>query len=275
MYRDDALDVVTLQSMAIAERDRIRQELPGEYTLVPKGATEYVVFDVTQPPFDDRRVRRAFAHALDRHALVKDVLGDANVAATGGFVPPGMPGHSPGIGLHHDPDRARQLLVEAGFGGGEGFPAVEALTWPRRKMEMAYMLARWREVLGVRISCKVIEWGEYLSVVHGGHPPHLHPMGWLADYPDPDSYLRVPVRRQTAWRHAEYDQLVDRALEVTDQPQRMRLYGQADRILVEEAPVLPTTYSLEPTLIKAWVTQYRCSPFVWWRWKDVIIEPHE
>jgi ABC-type oligopeptide transport system substrate-binding subunit len=125
------------------------------------------------------------------------------------------------------------------------------------------------------MSSKVLEWSEYLSVVDGTPPPPLSLMGWLADYPDPDSYLRVPVRRQTAWRHAEYDQLVDRALEVTDQPQRMRLYGQADRILVEEAPVLPTTYSLEPTLIKAWVTQYRCSPFVWWRWKDVIIEPHE
>ena len=91
----------------------------------------YLQFDVSRPPFDDVRVRRAFVLATDREALVKAARPDC-FPATGGFVPPGMPGHSPGIGLPYDPGQARRLLAEAGYPGGQGFPVVECLTLPDR-----------------------------------------------------------------------------------------------------------------------------------------------
>jgi ABC-type oligopeptide transport system substrate-binding subunit len=118
-----------------------------------------------------------------------------------------------------------------------------------------------------------MEWGEYLDEVHS-HPPPLWFMRWIPDYPDPDSYLRVPVREQTAWRHPGYAQLLERALEVTDQQQRMRLYSQADRILVREAPIVPLSYSQLPMLIKPWVRRYSCHAFSQYNWKDVILDPH-
>jgi oligopeptide transport system substrate-binding protein len=202
------------------------------------------------------------------------VLGDTDVAATGGFVPQGMPAHTPGIGLPYDPRRARQLLAEAGYPGGEGFPRQELLTWPRRDEEIRYLLAQWREALGVDLSVnRVLEWGDYLKVVNE-HPPSLFLMGWVPDYPDPDTYLRVPIRHQTEWHHPEYDQLVDRALEVTDQAERMRLYSQADRILVQEAPIVPLYYSQTPLLIKPWVRRYPVHAFSYWMWKHAVIEPH-
>ena len=61
---------------------------------------------------------------------------------------------------------------------------------------------------------------------------------------------------------------------MTDQGKRMKLYGQADRILVEEAAIVPLTYERLHLLVKLWVRRYPTSPIKYWFWKDVIIEPH-
>jgi len=106
-------------------------------------------------------------------------------------------------------------------------------------------------------------------------PPHMFLTGWTADYPDPDNFLRVsPIRRYTRWQNEAYDRLVEEARRVTDQGERMRLYGQADRILVEQAPILPLLHLRFPLLVKPWVRKFPTSPMKAWFWKDVIIEPH-
>jgi len=105
-------------------------------------------------------------------------------------------------------------------------------------------------------------------------PPPLFYMGWVPDYPDPDTYLRVPIRDQTKWRHPTYDELINRALEVTDQRQRMRLYSEADRLLVQEAAIVPLNYSQVRLLIKPWVREYPVHAFSYYAWKRVVIEPH-
>lgn len=274
MYEADEVDFLSLHDASLAWRQRVREAFPDECVLVPEGKVFYIVFDVTRAPFRDPRVRRAFAYALDRHALSRDKRGDTAVAATGGLVPNGMPGHTPGIGLPYDPDQARQLLAEAGYPGGEGFPRQQLVTSPRFDAETRSMVTQWGEELGTHLSIEtVIEWADYLKVVHE-HPPPLFMMGWVADYPDPDSYLRVPIQQQTRWHHATYDLLIDRALEVTDQAERMHMYSQADRILVHEAAVVPLSYSQAPLLIKPWVKQYPVGAFSCSAWKDVIIEPH-
>ena len=110
-------------------------------------------FDVNRPPFDDPRVRRAFVLATDREMLADVALRGYVFPATGGFVPPGIPGHSPGIGSPYDPEGARQLLAEAGYPDGRGFPVVGALL-PRAAITLAgceYQQAQWQENLGVEI----------------------------------------------------------------------------------------------------------------------------
>ncbi|MGD2147344.1 MAG: ABC transporter substrate-binding protein [Anaerolineae bacterium] len=272
-YRADELDIASLASAPWSFREGVRQELPSEYVLVPTGANLYAVFDVSRPPFDDQRVRGAFALALDRQALMDAVLGDRGVAATGGLVPPGMPGHTPGIGARHDPARAQQLLDQAGYPGGRGFPDVEAVSPISREPLMRAMVANWFDVLGVEFSVSAVDWVEYLSLISRQFPP-LHLTGWKFSYPDPDYFLRVPIRLQTTWRHPTYDELIERTLEVTDQAERIRLYGRADRILMREAPVIPIAYDHHPMLIKPWVKGSAIRGPMYWRWKHAIIEPH-
>jgi ABC-type oligopeptide transport system substrate-binding subunit len=76
------------------------------------------------------------------------------------------------------------------------------------------------------------------------------------------------------WQNEAYDRLVEGARGVMDQEERMRMYQQADRILIEEAPILPLAYGRFHILVKPWVRRYLTSPLRWWYWKDVIIEPH-
>ena len=99
-------------------------------------------------------------------------------------------------------------------------------------------------------------------------------VGWWVDYPDPDDVLRVQWWVAPGWQNEIYERLVEDARRVTDQEERMRMYGQADRILIEEAPILPLAYGRFHMLVKPWVRRYLTPPLRWWYWEDVIIEPH-
>ncbi|NOZ28314.1 MAG: AAA family ATPase [Chloroflexi bacterium] len=273
IYQADGLDVVDLWALPASEMDRARQRHATEYISVPVPRTHYVGFNVSRPPFDDLRVRRAFVLATDRESLAGMAMRGRRFPATGGFVPPGVPGHSSGIGLPYDPGLARQLLAEAGYPGGRGLPAVESLTGDDDAVR-EYLGAQWRENLGAEIKWETAEYGVLRDRVDR-EPPHMFILSWGAAYPDPDFFLRVsPARRDSRWRSETYDGLVEQARRVTDQKERMRLYRQADRILVEEAVIMPLTYGRMHLLVKPWVRKFPTSAIRQWFWKDVIIEPH-
>jgi ABC-type oligopeptide transport system substrate-binding subunit/DNA-binding SARP family transcriptional activator/predicted Ser/Thr protein kinase len=274
MYEADGLDILDLWYFLPSEIDRARQRRAGEYVTVPRLSTFYVGFNVSRPPFDDPRVRRAFALATDRETLADVVLRGYISPATGGFIPPGMPGHSARIGLPYDPEQARQLLAEAGYSKGHDFPAVNWLLARGYEPVAEYLQAQWRENLRVEIRWETMEYAVLLDRVDMDPPPIFH-KGWAADYPDPDNFLRVSfVRLQSRWRNEAYDKLVEEARRVMDHGERMEPYRQADRILVEEAVIIPLTYDRGHLLVKPWVSKFPMSPMKWNFWKDVIIEPH-
>jgi ABC-type oligopeptide transport system substrate-binding subunit len=272
MYEKDELDVVDVTAFEV---DRMRQKYAGEYRRFPQLVTAYLQFDVSRPPFDDIRVRQAFAMATDREALTKGATPNC-FPATGGFVPMGMPGHQPGIGLPWDPQRARQLLGEAGYPGGRGFPVVECVARPDQADLGENLQVQWEENLGVKITWERVGWQAILARL-GEQVPHLLIMGWMADYPDPDNFLRARIdhiQHQSGWRNTDYDSLVKQAQRSLDQGERIRLYGEAERILAEEAPIIPVFHPSVRLLVKPWVTRFPTTGLREWFFKDVIIKPH-
>ncbi|MFQ5595547.1 MAG: ABC transporter substrate-binding protein [Anaerolineae bacterium] len=274
-YEADSLDVLDIEFLPLAEMNRTRQRHAGKYVSLPQLYTWSVVCDVSRPPFHDRRVRQALALAVDKERLMNEVMVDWGFPATGGLVPPGMPGHSPGIGLPYNPQRARQLLVEAGYPAGRGFPRVDL--WiargPLSSVPCEYVQAQWRENLGVSISWEEIELETYSERMRK-EPPHLRWQGWVADYPDPDNFLRNFIE-YLGRRNETYEHLIQEARRLTDQAERMRLYAQADKVLVEEAAIMPMIYGRSHLLLKPWVRRYPMSAALGSvSWKDVIIEPH-
>ncbi|HET7009520.1 MAG TPA: ABC transporter substrate-binding protein [Anaerolineales bacterium] len=274
-FDQGALDGISLIRAGPSAEARVRASHPREFSNTPALSLFYLSFLTDRPPFDAPEARKAFIHAVDRTAVPH-----LQHPALGGFLPPGMPGHSSGIGLKFDPNLARRLLAEAGYPDGKGFPAVELLyTGDRDNPEAAYLKRAWREVLGIEVETMGVEWGEFLRR-RDHEPSHLTFSGWSADYPDPDNLMRVLFHSREGlnsirWNHSEFDRLVEEAGRITERKKRIELYRTADQILVaEQAAVMPLRYTQGRRLVKAYLRIPRVSPSLL-KLKDAVVEQKE
>jgi oligopeptide transport system substrate-binding protein len=275
MYEADRLDVIPLrESLSPDEVDRARRLHADEYLTIPLLNTLFVTFDVRRPPFHDVRVRRAFAMATDRGTLCDVNLGGLGFPAVGGFIPPGMVGHSSGTALPYDPDRATELLAEAGYPSGRGFPDVVAMASPAHARRCRFLREQWRQALRVDVRWQLADHKEVLTRIERSRA-HLVMYAWIADYPDPDNMLRIGLSGISAgWTHTGYEKLVKEARRLTDHSARIERYLEAERILVEEVPLLPLEYDRTHLLVKPWIRRHPVSAMGFWYWKDVVMEPH-
>jgi oligopeptide transport system substrate-binding protein len=270
MYKSNRLDILFLGTLA----DQTRHLYIGEYISGPMPSTVFASFDVSQLPFNNPQIRQAFVLAIDREILTELALKGNFFPATGGFVPYGMPGHSEQIGLPYDPNRARRLLAEAGYPEGFDFPIQIRITLDGVESLVQQLCGLWEKNLGIACTWEVDKTTLSFDQM-GTEKPHIVLYGWMVDYPDPDNFLRVSRSRNFSnWRNDSYDELVGEARSVEDQTTRMELYKQADKILVEEAPIIPIAYGRLHMLIKPWISRFSTSVTKWWFWKDIIIGPH-
>jgi ABC-type oligopeptide transport system substrate-binding subunit/DNA-binding SARP family transcriptional activator len=265
-YEADGLDVLRLDP----EIEHARHAHIGEYISGPSLYTTYLGFKLRRAPFDDPRVRQAFVMASNRETLASVILKGCHTPASGGFVPPGLPGHSPDIGLPYDPERARQLLTQAGYPDGQDFPAVLLQAHEGNREQAEFLQAQWLRYLNVNVEVIVLDWALFLKNLDS---THLLLSRWVADYPDPDNFLRVALSRRIGNWDDTYQNLVETARHITDQSERMKLYTQADQILVEKAAIMPLTYARSHILVKPWVNKLDKSPLDYWSCKDATIEP--
>jgi len=259
------------------DREQARR-LGGAVHIEPPADSWYLFFRCDQPPFDDRRLRLAFAHATDRQALARASPGA--VPAEGGVVPPPIPGHSPEIHVPFDTEQAQRLLAEAGHPGGRGLGPF-TMTIPGGINPASVMpIQAWREILGVHITVNPIPVVEHFNGLQTAPTP-VGFAGWVADYPDPDSYLRLvfhstSVHNYGRWRSARFDALVAEAQAATDQRRRMALYHDADRLLVaEEVAIIPLQYSPTIWLVAPRVKGWWSSPMGSARISDLTLEAQE
>jgi len=211
----------------------------------------YYGFDTRRPPFDDARVRRAFAQAVDWRRLVSLVAGETASVATG-MVPPGIPGRSDEDFLPaHSPDEARRLLADAGFPGGAGFPETTFMTFGSGTDE-AFVVEIEQE-LGIKLNYETMS-GDYFGRL-SADPPHIWSLGWVADYPGPNDFLGILLGTGSSnnyggWSSPEFDAAIADALETTDPVAVRTAFDRAEAIVRDEAPVIPLSYSTEWTLAR-------------------------
>ena len=217
--------------------------------------------------FKDIRIRKAFCYAVDRESLVQDVLrGDGEPAIHG--VIPNFPGYDNTgiIGYDFNPEKARALLAEAGYPDGKGFPEL-TLTLSdggginTRISEALYRM--FQQNLGIHVTIDVIPFVTIQDKMRAG-VMEFSRRGWVADYPDASTFLEMYYGRTvpkdksapsmvntSRYVNAKFDALFEQAMQAGDEKERVRLYQECDRILLEDAAFLPLYYADYVRLVKA------------------------
>lgn len=210
----------------------------------PLFATYFYRFNVTRPPFQDVRIRRAFALAIDKETIVERITrGNEPIAQS--LTPRGIADYNPPEGLPSDPTTAQGLLKLAGFPEGRGFPRVSLLY---NKSELNEQIAveiqaQWKRVLGVEVELRNQEWATYLRSLDE-LDFDIARSSWVGDYDDPNTFLDCFVtgrgNNRTGWSDPTYDSLLNRALAEPNPTKRLQLLASAETILVTQAlPIIP------------------------------------
>ena len=230
--------------------------------------TNYVTFDATQPPFDDVNVRKAFSMAFDRQRYI-DVLYRGLVLPAVGLYPPGLPGFDYGLeGLPFDPEGARELLKQSKYGGPEGLPEIVYTNSGIGSYvggSVAALADMWQQYLGVTIKVENLDYNFYYEQIFSGNHGQIFDGGWCADYPDPENFADVLFHSGVPQNHGGYsnpelDALLESARVEPDVTRRIDMYQQAERILVDDAPVLFLTHSLSYQLVQPYVKGFVYTP---------------
>jgi len=218
---------------------RFDADLGPQLRLVRSLSLTYVGFTTTAPPFDDERVRQAFGSAVDWTRLVELGASGGDIPAIS-MVPPGIPGGGDRSWLPaHDPGRARQLLADAGYPGGAGFPEV---TFAAGGLAYAEGLAAELErELGVTI--RLEEYDDHFDRLHLDPLP-MWTLGWVADYPGPNDFLGVLLgtgssNNYGSWSSATFDAAIGDALATRDPDEALAAYERALAAVRDEVPVIP------------------------------------
>ncbi len=224
-----------------------------EFRVAPQLGTYYYRFNVTRPPLDDVRVRRALSLAVNRANLCRCTL-DGKMPATAHVAP--MPGYTSPTGLvEYDPREARRLLAEAGYPGGRGFPRIEILynTSENHRTVAQAIQDMWQLELNIDVGLNNQEWRVYLETMNQ-LDYHVARAGWIGDYVDPNTFLEMwrgdDQNNDTGFANPEYDRLIDAGFAETDPAARERILQEAETLLLTEMPVMPVYYYAQEHLVR-------------------------
>lgn len=254
LYEQGKIDITEVSSYALARVQDESNPLSQELRSVPQLSISYIGLNVTVPPFDDVRVRRAFSLLIDRQRLNEVTLHES-VKEARGILPPGMPGYNPDLPpLEVDIDRARSLLAESNY--ADNMPQIDAYGggWTTLVKDIIE-----EEELDIPIEIRSYQrFGEFLAVLQGGEPLPMYSLAWIADYPDPENFLDVLFRSGSLENYADYsnaevDQMLDEAAREQDEARRWQLYQQIEQRILEDMPLIPIYHDVAHVLVKPYV----------------------
>jgi len=207
-------------------------------------ASYFIRINVTRKPFDDARVRRALALAVDKQRIVNKIT-RAEERVASHLVPPDTAHYQSPEGLGYDPVQARRLMSEAGFADGKGFPRFQFTFNTHRIHERiaVELQAMWQRELGIEMDVRQLEWKAYFRA-QTELDYDLCRSSWVGDYNDPNTFLDMFMsdnpNNRTGWKSAKYDGFMRHANSLTDVKERARLLHDAEKLLIaDDAPIVP------------------------------------
>lgn len=240
--------------------------------------SQYYVFNINKSPFNNVKVRQAFNYAIDRDKIIDKVLqGQAYGPGAYGITPPTFEAYkvSQIKGYTFDPEKARKLLMEAGYPKGVGFPEVSLLVNSgnsRNNTVAAEIQKQIKDNLGVNITFESLPNGDKFNLQLKGKGDFFRD-GWIADYPSPESFLSVfygePVPSDTSkvsypntqrYINAEFDKFYKLGRDSRNRDSSYAYFLKAEQILMDDAPLMVLWYESNYRLISSKLKNFVVNP---------------
>ena len=260
-YQNNELDAVGIaaEQLRTVNADA---NLKAQTVDVGGSCTIYVGFNNAKPPFDDAKVRLAFAKSFDRAAYINDVAKIGKPADPGGFIPPGMPGFDQSDTTQKfDPAAAKQLLSQSKYANTDSLKSLK-FTYSAsaaNKTRIEWLQQQWQTNLGITVSPDPVDATTYTSLVKKPETtPLMFRLGWCADYPDQQDWLTTVFHSSSSVTHvgyksADFDKMVRQADADPNPTTRDATYQQASQLLSKDAAAAWWYYPATKYLRKPWV----------------------
>ena len=281
--------VTTLQMYKAGEIDWIGENstLPSEYSVFLKQKKDYRFtgftttywywFNTVDPALSDKRVRHALNLATDKQRIV-DAITKQNQIPASSYIQEGLAGYKKIPGEVYDPEKARQLLAEAGYPGGKGLPTVSISynTSETHKAIAEGIQEMWRKELGIDAQIRNEEWKVFLKNLEQGQY-QVGRLGWTADYPDPYTFLSVFLstsgNNHSEWKDRTYDEMLEFANAADTADERLVRLAKAEEYLVDAMPAMPIYFYTRAYIVKPYVKGLYSNFQDRHPWKAMRIDP--
>ncbi len=276
-YQVGELDFVEISP---ADLDRVQGDatLKDELKSFPRAATWYIGLnqEAKGSPFTKREVRQAIAMAINKEEVIKVAMkGQADLANN--VIPPGIKGRNEHIQpLSFDPAKAKQLLAQAGYPDGKGFPELTFSyrnDYPQVSLAAQVVAQQLKTNLGINVQQRPMEWAQFLTERKAKTLALTH-LRWAADYLDPQNFLSTLLHTSKkvngqedhpengmGYNNLEFDRLCDAGDTEKDPIKRAEFYAKAEQIAIDDAPWVPIYFQRDLELIKPRVKNLKDSLF--------------
>lgn len=235
---------------------------------VPVNAIQYAGFDISSAPWDNEKLRQALNYAVDRETIADKLLQGLESPADG-IIPASMPGHQDdAMPYTYDPEKAKTLLAEAGYPEGQGLaPLTLAYMGEGFAAEVAQAMQASFAEIGVEVELQELEQGAFMEGVQAGEIDFFL-IGMVADAPTPDALLypmfssaSIGAFNVYQYQNPEVDGLLEDARQTADTDRRMKLYNEAERLILADAPIIPLTFARDTVAYSPRVTSISYNAF--------------
>ncbi|HUS14100.1 MAG TPA: peptide ABC transporter substrate-binding protein, partial [Chloroflexia bacterium] len=281
LYETGAIDMTGIGRADVARMRDPDEPLHADLREGVSMCTSKITFDVQQPPFDDAKVRQAFALAVDK-ARYNEVVLHGEVVTAHGLYPPALPGYNPTLHeLEYDPALARQRLAESRYSSADQLPPIVFTTsgyGSDVSASVDAVVGMWQSTLGVKIQVENLEPDHAQDEIQAGRHGQVLLGGWCADYPDPENFADVLFHTGAEFNDGNYsnptlDRLLEQARVERDPAKRLAMYQQAETLIVDDAPAVFLNHGLSFVLVKPRVKGYVLTPIHYSLERYLSLEP--
>lgn len=268
------------------------QNRPPKFILdrSPELATQFYEFNTAVSAFKNKKVRQALSYAIDRDKIVDEVLkGEAYGPGIHGITPPSLRNYDVASikGYKQDKDKAKKLLAEAGYPNGKGFPTIKLVlnSGGSKNANVALEIQKQlRDVLGVNMDLEIVPLAVKLEEARMGRGDMFR-SAWIADYPSAENFLMLAYGKSvpkslnepsypnvSRFVNAQFDELYEKALATQNLEEKNKLLLEAEKLMMDEAPILVLWYDEKYRLYQARVNNFQSNPLNYWDFSSVYLK---